>query len=144
MMSSVNLMMSPVCRLYPGLKFVFSEGGIGWAPNALERADRMWVRHRSYNDFDDILPSDIFRQNMFLCMIEEPVCLKYRADIGVERIMWECDYPHTDTVWPESQQSAGEVFEQASCTPEEIELISHGNAERVFDWKMASSELGVV
>lgn len=144
MMSSVNLMMSPVCRLYPGLKFVFSEGGIGWAPNALERADRMWVRHRSYNDFDDILPSDIFRQNMFLCMIEEPVCLKYRADIGVERIMWECDYPHTDTVWPESQHSAGEVFEQAGCTPEEIELISHGNAERVFDWKMASTELVVV
>jgi predicted TIM-barrel fold metal-dependent hydrolase len=36
-MSSVNLMMSPVCRKYPGLKFVFSEGGIGWLPNAIER-----------------------------------------------------------------------------------------------------------
>ena len=34
-MSSVNLMMSPVCRKFPRLKFVFSEGGIGWLPNAL-------------------------------------------------------------------------------------------------------------
>jgi predicted TIM-barrel fold metal-dependent hydrolase len=141
MQSSVNLMMSPVCRTFPGLKFVFSEGGIGWLPNALERADRMWQRHRAYNDFDDTLPSQIFRQNMYLCMIEEPICLKYRDDIGVDRIMWECDYPHTDTVWPESQQSAQEVFDEAGCTPDEIEAISHGNAERVFHWTMASAEL---
>jgi predicted TIM-barrel fold metal-dependent hydrolase len=141
MQSSVNLMMSPVCRTFPGLAFVFSEGGIGWLPNALERADRMWLRHKAYNDFDDTLPSQIFRQNMYLCMIEEPVCLKYRDDIGVDRIMWECDYPHTDTVWPESQQSAQSVFDEAGCTPAEIEAISHGNAERVFQWTMASAEL---
>ncbi|HUF96944.1 MAG TPA: amidohydrolase family protein [Ilumatobacter sp.] len=141
MMSSVNLMMSPVCRLFPGLKFVFSEGGIGWLPNALERADRMWLRHKSYNDFDDILPSQIYRQNMYLCMIEEPICLKYRDDIGIDKIMWECDYPHTDTVWPESQHSAEEVFQIAGCNQEEIDLITHGNAERVFNWTMASPEL---
>lgn len=137
MQSSVNLMMSPVCRRFPGLKFVFSEGGIGWVPNALERADRMWERHKSYTDLDDILPSEIYRQNMWLCMIEEPVCLRYRDDIGVDKIMWECDYPHTDTVWPESQSSARDVFTAAGCTPDEIAAISHGNAERVFDWKMA-------
>jgi predicted TIM-barrel fold metal-dependent hydrolase len=144
MQSSVNLMMSPVCRLFPGLKFVFSEGGIGWLPNALERADRMWLRHKSYNDFDDTLPSQIFRQNMYLCMIEEPVCLKYRDDIGIDKIMWECDYPHTDTVWPDSQQTTQDVFEQAGCTPDEIEAITHGNAERVFNWKMAAVELATV
>ncbi len=138
MMSSVNLMMSPVCRKFPGLKFVFSEGGIGWLPNAIERADRMYDRHRQYNDaFDDVLPSEIFRQNMYLCMIEEPICLKYRDDIGLDRILWECDYPHNDTVWPESQELTRQVFEEAGCTDEEIEAISHGNAERVFNWTPA-------
>jgi predicted TIM-barrel fold metal-dependent hydrolase len=137
MQSSVNLMMSPVCRTFPGLKFVFSEGGIGWLPNALERADRMWLRHKAYSGFDDVLPSEIFRQNMYLCMIEEPICLKYRHDIGLDKIMWECDYPHTDTVWPDSLESARAVFEEAGCTPEEIEAISHGNAERVFNWTCA-------
>ena len=141
MQSSVNLMMSPVCRNFPGLKFVFSEGGIGWLPNALERADRMWLRHKAYNDFDDTLPSEIFRQNMYLCMIEEPICLKYRDDIGVDQIMWECDYPHTDTVWPESQESAQDVFDEAGCTPDEIDAITHGNAERVFNWTMAAVDL---
>jgi len=140
-MSSVNLMMSPVCRRYPGLKFVFSEGGIGWLPNALERADRMWLRHKYYSHLDDVLPSDVFRRNMYLCMIEEPVCLQYRYDIGVDRILWECDYPHTDTVWPESQRSANEVLDAAGVPDDEVELITHGNAERVFNWKIASPEL---
>jgi predicted TIM-barrel fold metal-dependent hydrolase len=140
-MSSVNLMMSPVCRSYPGIKFVFSEGGIGWLPNALERADRMWERHKYYSHLDDLLPSQVFRRNMYLCMIEEPVCLRYRYDIGVDRILWECDYPHTDTVWPESQRIANEVFDAAGVPDDEIAAISHGNAERVFNWKIASPEL---
>ena len=136
-MSSVNLMMSPVCRKFPGLKFVFSEGGIGWLPNAIERADRMWLRHKIYSGLDDTLPSEIYRQNMYLCMIEEPVCLKYRDDIGVDHIMWECDYPHTDTTWPDSQSTTEEVLKLADVTDEEADLITHGNAERVFRWKMA-------
>jgi predicted TIM-barrel fold metal-dependent hydrolase len=74
---------------------------------------------------------------MYLCMIEEPVCLRYRDDIGIDRIMWECDYPHTDTVWPESQDIALSVFTEAGCTEAEMAAIAHGNAERVFNWKMA-------
>jgi predicted TIM-barrel fold metal-dependent hydrolase len=140
-MSSVNLMMSPVCRRYPGIKFVFSEGGIGWLPNALERADRMWLRHKYYSHLDDVLPSEVFRRNMYLCMIEEPVCLRYRYDIGVDRILWECDYPHTDTVWPESQRTTNDVLDAAGVPDDEIDLITHGNAERVFNWNIASPEL---
>lgn len=139
-MSSVNLMMSPVCRKFPKIKFVFSEGGIGWLPNAIERADRMWLRHQYYNKLDDILPSEIFRQNMYLCMIEEPVCLTFRDLIGVDRIMWECDYPHTDTTWPDSQEVTESIFAQAKVPQDEIDLITHGNAERVFRWKMADLE----
>jgi len=140
-MSSVNLMMSPVCRNFPGIKFVFSEGGIGWLPNAIERADRMWLRHKYYSGLDDILPSDIFRRNMYLAMIEEPICLKYRHDIGVDRIMWECDYPHTDSTWPESQQVANAVFDAAGVPDDEVFAISRGNAERVFNWKIADPAL---
>jgi predicted TIM-barrel fold metal-dependent hydrolase len=140
-MSSLNLMMSPVCRKFPDLKFVFSEGGIGWLPNTLERADRMWRRHQVYSGLDDVLPSDIFRRNMYLCMIEEPVCLKYRYDIGVDKIMWECDYPHTDTTWPDSQSTTAEVLRAAAVPDHEADMITHGNAERVFRWTMATPSL---
>ena len=142
-MSSVNLMMSPVCRNYPDVKFVFSEGGIGWLPNAIERADRMWLRHKYYSGLDDTLPSEVFRRNMYLCMIEEPVCLKYRYDIGVDRILWECDYPHTDSTWPDSQRVANEVFDAAEVPDDEIDAITHGNAERVFNWRIADPSLAL-
>ncbi|MEI7547994.1 MAG: amidohydrolase family protein [Actinomycetota bacterium] len=136
--SSVNLMFSPVCRKHPGLKFVFSEGGIGWVPNALERADRMWDRHRAHQGLSGMKPSEIFRRNMFVCMIEEPICLKYRHDIGVENILWESDYPHADTVWPHSQESAREIFDEAQVPDDEVAAITHRNAERIFNWTMAT------
>ena len=84
--ASVNLMMSPVCRKFPGLKFVFAEGGVGWAANALERADRMWEKHRRYEGMGGMLPSEVFRNNMYLCTLDEPVGLKCRDEIGIDHI----------------------------------------------------------
>ena len=31
-----------------------------------------------------------------------------RHHIGVDRILWECDYPHADTPWPHSQKEVAE------------------------------------
>ena len=138
----VNLAMSPVCRKFPGLDLVFSEGGIGWIPAALERADRQFLRHRLWTNLDEVLPSEIFRQNMYVCMIEEPIGLKYRDDIGVDRILWEADYPHADTPWPHSQRQVTEVFD--GVPDDVVTAITHTNAERLFDWAMASPDLATV
>ena len=62
---------------------------------------------------------------------------EYRDDIGVDHIMWECDYPHADTPWPDSQSTTAGVLKAAEVSDDEAELITHGNAERVFRWKMA-------
>ena len=132
----VNLALSPVCRRFPGLKLVFSEGGIGWLPACLERADRQFLRHREWQQFDEVLPSEIFARNMWLCMIAEPKALTYRDLIGVEKIMWESDYPHADTPWPHSQLEVAEVF--AGIPDDVIAAITHSNAENLFDWRMAA------
>jgi predicted TIM-barrel fold metal-dependent hydrolase len=132
--ASINLMVSPVPRKFPRIKMVWSEGGIGWIPAALERADRQFVRHKYWTTLPEGLPSEVAHRNMWWCMIEEPVGLKYRHDIGVDRIMWECDYPHSDTPWPHSQEGAAEVF--AGVPDDEVELITHKNALALFDWKL--------
>jgi hypothetical protein len=54
--------------------------------------------------------------------------------------MWECDYPHTDTTWPDSQSTTEAVLKAAAVTENEVALITHGNAERVFRWKMATGD----
>jgi predicted TIM-barrel fold metal-dependent hydrolase len=127
--ASINMMLSPVPRKFPGIKLVWSEGGIGWIPAALERADRQWERHLwSHND--ELKPSELALRNMWFCMIEEPVGLKYRHDFRIDHILWESDYPHADTPFPNTQANAKEVFDGV---PEaEVEAITHGNAEALF------------
>jgi predicted TIM-barrel fold metal-dependent hydrolase len=142
MVAAINLMLAPTCRNFPGLKIVFSEGGIGWVPAAIERADRQVIRHRSWAGIPDPLPSEIFRRNMWVCTIEEPVGIKYRHDIGVDKILWESDYPHADTPWPFAQKGAAEVF--ADVPQDEVDLITHRNAENLFRWKITDPSLATV
>jgi len=73
---------------------------------------------------------------MYLCVIEDR-CSCYRDDIDVDRIMWERDYPHTDTTWRDSQAITADVLNAANVSDDEAELITHGNAERVFNWTPA-------
>jgi predicted TIM-barrel fold metal-dependent hydrolase len=127
--ASVNMMLSPVPRQFPGIKLVWSEGGIGWIPAALERADRQWERHL-WSHADDMRPSELARRNMWFCMIEEPVGLKYRHDFRVDHIVWESDYPHADTPFPDTQASVKELFD--GMPDDEVDAITHRNAETLF------------
>jgi predicted TIM-barrel fold metal-dependent hydrolase len=135
--SSVNMMCSHIPRKYPGVKLVWSEGGIGWITAAIERADRQWERHKYWTHVPDadVLPSDVAKRNMWFCMIEEPMGLKYRYDFGVDRILWESDYPHADTPFPNTQTSVKAQFE--GVPDHELELMTHKNAESLFDFELS-------
>jgi predicted TIM-barrel fold metal-dependent hydrolase len=139
LMGSINLMLAPPAYKFPNLKLVWSEGGIGWIPAALERADRQFERHHYWAKTGDLKPSEIFRRNMWVCMIEEPIGLSFREHVGVDKILWESDYPHADTTWPFAQKAAQEVF--AGVPDDEVEAITHRNAEHLFGWTMADPAL---
>ena len=128
----LDLIMGNIPRHYPTIKFALSEGGIGWVPFALERADRSWERHRLWSGVDDTLPSEVFKRNVSVCFIGESMGIEARYHIGVDRIMWECDYPHADTPWPDSQKEVAESLE--GVPDDEVAMITHGNAERLFRW----------
>jgi len=138
MSASMNLAMSPVCRTFQKLKLVFSEGGLGWLPAAMERADFQWTKHGAWTKLTGTLPSEIIRQNMYFCMIQEPWAFHskdVRDALGEDHIFWECDYPHADTPWPDTQYWAKQMFD--GVPREAAEKAAHKNAERVFNWKMA-------
>jgi predicted TIM-barrel fold metal-dependent hydrolase len=136
--SSVNMMVSHIPRGYPGLKLVWSEGGIGWITAALERADRQWERHKYWTHLDavDVLPSEVAKRNMWFCMIEEPVGLQYRHDFTVDHIVWESDYPHADTPFPHTQAACKALF--AGVPQDEVDAITHGNAEALFAFPLSA------
>jgi predicted TIM-barrel fold metal-dependent hydrolase len=135
--SSVNMMCSHIPRKFPDVRLVWSEGGIGWIAAAIERADRQWERHQYWTHipYADVLPSEVARRNMWFCMIEEPMGLKYRYDFRIDHILWESDYPHADTPFPNTQASVKEQFE--GVPDDEVELMTHLNAEQLFKFPLS-------
>jgi len=136
MLTAQDLLFGPTLRKFPGLRVALSEGGIGWIPFYLERVDRHF-KNQSWidNSFGDgKLPSDVFREHFLACFITDPSGLKLRDDIGLEVIAWECDYPHTDTTWPESPEFMWNELQRAECRDDEIHKITWENACRFFDW----------
>ncbi|MCK9931879.1 amidohydrolase [Frankia sp. Mgl5] len=135
MLTAQDLLFGPTLRRFPELKVALSEGGIGWIPFYLDRVDRhfqnqSWI----HNDFGGKLPSEVFREHFLACYITDPAGLRLREQIGVETIAWECDYPHTDTTWPESPEHAWNELQQAGCRDDEIHQITWENASRFFGW----------
>lgn len=127
-----DLIMSGALHRFPDLKIELAEGGIGWVPFMLERADRTWNKHRYWAKLGDTPPSEIFRRNIWVCFIDERAGLDARHQIGLDKIMWECDYPHADTPWPNAQHDVGAAV--AGLPDEEVALLTHGNAETLFRW----------
>jgi len=120
---------------YPKLKVAWSEGGIGWIPFYLNRCDRHYLNQRWLgHDFGDKLPSDIFREHSLACYISDPSSLKVRGDVGIDTIAWECDYPHSDSVWPGAPEFLLGELNGAGCTDEEIDKITWANSAHFLDY----------
>jgi predicted TIM-barrel fold metal-dependent hydrolase len=132
-----DLLFGPTLRKFPDLKVALSEGGIGWIPFYLDRIDRHFQNQEWLHGADDFggkQPSEVFRQHFLACYITDPSGLLLRDRIGLDIIAWECDYPHTDTTWPESPEFAWKELQDAGCAEDEIDKITWQNACRFFDW----------
>jgi predicted TIM-barrel fold metal-dependent hydrolase len=131
MWSTVDLLFSGALQRFPDLQISLAEGGIGWIPYIVERADYSWERHRWYQDIDkNTRPSELFRQHFWGCFIDDENGVANRHVIGVDRITLEIDYPHSDSNWPNSRKRAGEVLRDVP--DDEVEMIVETNARRML------------
>ncbi|BBZ14849.1 amidohydrolase family protein [Mycobacterium branderi] len=136
--TTVDLLFSGKLQQFPDLQFSLAEGGVGWIPYILERADYVWERHRYYQPIDfHARPSELFRQHFWGCFIEDDHGLANRHAIGVDRIMLEIDYPHSDSNWPNSRKRAAEAL--AGVPDEECSLIVEENARRMLNFPRVST-----
>src|SRR5437764_6652520 len=133
-MCAADLIWSQIFRKFPNLKIALSEGGIGWIPYFLDRIDFTYQHHKAWThqDFGDQLPSQVFHDHIVTCFIDDPTGLKLLDDVGLEMVTWECDYPHSDSAWP----NAPEVFMKTSghLSDEVINKVTHENAMRIFQF----------
>ncbi len=52
---------------------------------------------------DDSPDADLLRRNFWFCALDEPSGFRAADVIGVENILVESDYPHSDSTWPDTQ-----------------------------------------
>ncbi|MEJ2205780.1 MAG: amidohydrolase family protein [Gemmatimonadota bacterium] len=127
-----DVIFSPVLQRFPHLKIAMSEGGIGWVPYFLERCKWIHERHSiwAHDDLGGKTPLEVFRQHFLTCFIDDPCGIEMRHKIGIDNISWECDYPHSDTTWPQSPEFVAAQLDGLS--PDEVDKITHLNALRFF------------
>jgi hypothetical protein len=130
--AAADLLWSPVLRKFPDLRIALSEGGIGWIPYLLERVDYVYEHHRAWTgqDFGDLLPSQLFKERIVTCFIDDAFGVDNRRYLNLDNITWECDYPHSDSTWPHAPESAMKYL--ADVPDDEIDKITHLNAMRIF------------
>ena len=73
---------------------------------------------------------DAIRRNVYGCFIDDPFGIQMRHVIGVDRILFESDYPHADSLWPNTRQHATKVF--ADVPDNEAKMILETNARQLF------------
>jgi len=129
---AADILWSSVLKRYPKLRIALSEGGIGWIPYFLERADYVHEHHHAWThqDFGGKRPSEVWREHMVTCFIDDATGILLRDRVGIDTITWECDYPHSDTTWPRSPEILARSLEGVPA--EDVNRITHENALRIF------------
>lgn len=129
---------SGVFDRFPAMRIALSEGGAGWVPYALERAEKYVQSHVADRRFGSDLgaarpqrsPYEIYREHIFVCIVTDNVALSQIDIIGEDNLMWESDFPHMDGIWPHSRTALERSLAEI---PDDIAVkISSTNAHRVF------------
>ncbi|HSA53580.1 MAG TPA: amidohydrolase family protein [Yinghuangia sp.] len=134
--AAADLLWSRVLKQFPDLRIALSEGGNGWIPYFLDRADRTYRLHRAWTlqDFGNRLPSDVFREHFLTCFISDPVGIEMRDRIGIDNIAWEADYPHSDSLWPGAPEELHTVLTENAVADDDTRKITHENAMRWYSF----------
>jgi len=125
-----NILFSGMLTRFPGLNIVSVESGVGWVPYLLETSDHQWDEYRMWEHGFPERPSDLFRSHIYTNLWFEKEGVKQRHYVGIDNIMWECDYPHPTGIWPNTQRYVDDVL--GDVADDERQLILWKNAVRLY------------
>jgi predicted TIM-barrel fold metal-dependent hydrolase len=102
MMGCAELIFSGMLHRHPTSRIAYSEGGCGWVPYLLERMDYTWAR-TTFEVDRSLSPRELFDRHIWSCFISDDTGVLLREQIGVNKLMFESDFPHNDCNWPNSR-----------------------------------------
>jgi predicted TIM-barrel fold metal-dependent hydrolase len=124
----VDWLSSGIFERYPTIKLVLSEGQAGWMPFVMERMDRtfhLWQRNARAPIHHP--PSSYVPGRVYVTIFEEHTGLAMRDRIGMGQILFETDYPHADSTWPNSVAIAEGMVATAGLDDVETRQFLRGN-----------------
>jgi predicted TIM-barrel fold metal-dependent hydrolase len=113
---------------FPHIKIAFSESQVGWMPFILERVDNCYT-HTAYAELPEIItqpPSSYVPGRVYGCFFDDNTGVVNRDAIGINQMVFEIDYPHQDSTWPNTHKVVERIAAQVSEA--ELERILRGNA----------------
>lgn len=131
----IGMIYTGVFDRFPSLQVVSVENDAGWAGNIIERMDYYHAEApvKGILGTDRVNkknPSEYWRSNVSYTFMRDLAAIQTRSIIGVDRLMWASDFPHSDSTWPESRQV---IDRHMVGVPErEASLIQGGNAARLY------------
>ena len=125
-----------VFERHPKLKVVCVEADAGWVPHFLYRMDHGYNRHRHWMQGKELsrLPSEYFKENIYLTFQDDWTAFKVAHLCNVERLMWANDFPHSDSTWPWSQELLAE--HTADMSVHDRDRILHDNCAELYGLKL--------
>ena len=135
--SMCDMIFSGVFERFPKLKLAIVEFELSWVPYILDSMDYTYVERQeeaSHRFRGDARPSDFFRNNVYLSFQEDAVGIRLRDVIGVDRLMWGSDYPHSESTFPRSREVLSEILEGVPV-PEQASIVG-GAAASVYGFDL--------
>ena len=128
-----NFIVSGLMDKYQKMKIVSVESGIGWVPFLLEaleyQMDEMMPEQKLQRR-----PVEYFRDQMFASFWFEKLAPQKMLDIiGPDNVMFETDFPHPTSLYPDPQAHITEAL--GGLDKATVRKVLQGNAERCYNLK---------
>jgi predicted TIM-barrel fold metal-dependent hydrolase len=143
-----QLIFSGVLERHPALKVALAESGSAWVPDHLKMLDSLYYAGQDREGLMSFLapsmaalamsPSEYFSRNFYLgASLFLPREAKMRHEIGVDRIMWGVDYPHSEGTFPYSREAIS--LTMSEVPPGEVAAMLGLTAARVYNFDLAEA-----
>lgn len=130
--SIANLIVHGVVEKYPNLKIVVAEFETGWVAHFKQRLDHATYRAQDRASSElTMTPSEYFDRNFWVTFEDDIQGIKTRDDIGVENLLWGNDYPHHDSIWPNSRETLERVM--TGVPEDEIAAMTFDNVVELYN-----------
>lgn len=130
--SFVDWVFSGTLQRFPDIKIAYAESQVGWMPFQMERMDSVFREGRGGVGGSGPLPSEIAKGRIYGCIFDDLVGLRQRNEVGIDQILFETDYPHSDGTFPHSRKIAHSMFAAVGMDTEECYKVIRGNAIEAY------------